>query len=99
MKKFQALLLALVCVCLSFQQARATPESQAAVLLLLIEPGARAIAMGESYVAISDDATASYFNPAALAGQTRSRSISPTASGSRNWPTICPMNSWLMRSR
>lgn len=71
MKKFQALLLALVCVCLSFQQARATPESQAAVLLLLIEPGARAIAMGESYVAISDDATASYFNPAALAGQTK----------------------------
>ena len=71
MKKLYALLLAGVCVCFSFQQATATPESQAAVLLLLIEPGARAIAMGESYVAISDDATASYFNPAALAGQTK----------------------------
>ena len=54
----------------SVKPAQATPESQAAVLLLLIEPGARAIAMGESYVAIADDATASYFNPAALAGQT-----------------------------
>ena len=35
--------------------AQATPESQAAVLLLLIEPGARAIGMGETYVAIADD--------------------------------------------
>ena len=51
----------------------ATPESRAAVLFLLIEPGARAIGMGESYVAIADDATASYFNPAALAGQTDSK--------------------------
>ncbi|NKB70615.1 MAG: PorV/PorQ family protein [Candidatus Latescibacteria bacterium] len=50
---------------------QATPESRAAVLFLLIEPGARAIGMGESYVAIADDATASYFNPAALAGQQR----------------------------
>ena len=79
MKKFYALLLAGVCVCLSFQQARATPENhidfdwgkEAAVLLLLTEPGARAIAMGESYVAISDDATVNYFNPATLAGQTK----------------------------
>ena len=51
------------------QPAAATPESRAAVLFLLIEPGARASGMGESYVAIADDATASYFNPAALAGQ------------------------------
>lgn len=52
-------------------QVAATPESRAAVLFLLIEPGARASGMGESYVAIADDATASYFNPAALYGQTR----------------------------
>jgi hypothetical protein len=52
-------------------QAAATPESRAAVLFLLIEPGARASGMGESYVAIADDATASYFNPAALYGQTK----------------------------
>ncbi|SVE36704.1 uncharacterized protein METZ01_LOCUS489558, partial [marine metagenome] len=53
------------------QPVAATPESQAAVLFLLIEPGARASGMGESYVAIADDATASYFNPAALSGQER----------------------------
>ncbi len=49
----------------------ATPESRAAVLFLLVEPGARAQGMGECHVAIADDATASYYNPAALAGQQR----------------------------
>jgi hypothetical protein len=58
-------------LCHGVSPAGATPESRAAVLFLLIEPGARAIAMGESYVAIADDATASYFNPAALSGQTK----------------------------
>lgn len=48
----------------------ATNESQAAVLLLLIEPGARVGAMGESFVTISEDALATYYNPAGLAGQT-----------------------------
>ena len=38
--------------------AEATPESRAAVLFLLIEPGARASGMGEAYVSIADDATA-----------------------------------------
>ena len=58
-------------VCLGALPASATPESRAGVLFLLIEPGARSHGMGESYVAIADDATASYFNPAALAGQTQ----------------------------
>lgn len=49
--------------------AHATNESQAAVLLLLIEPGARVGAMGESFVTISEDALATYYNPAGLAGQ------------------------------
>lgn len=51
-------------------RAQATNESQAAVLFLLIEPGARAAGLGESFVTI-DDVTASYFNPAGLAGQTQ----------------------------
>ena len=68
--KLLCLLLAGACISATAQQAAATSESRAAVLFLLIEPGARSIAMGESYVAIADDATASYFNPAALAGQT-----------------------------
>ncbi|MEE3334838.1 MAG: PorV/PorQ family protein, partial [Candidatus Latescibacterota bacterium] len=65
-----ALLMAAMLCGVVVERAEATPESRAAVLFLLIEPGARAIGMGESYVAIADDATASYFNPAALAGQT-----------------------------
>ena len=48
--------------------ASATSESRATVIFLLIKPDARAIAMGEAYVAVDDNA--SYFNPAALAGQT-----------------------------
>ncbi|MFT5376601.1 MAG: hypothetical protein ACI906_003438 [Candidatus Latescibacterota bacterium] len=73
MKKISAVLLAGLCLFATTEKATATPESRAAVLFLLIEPGARAIGMGESYVAIADDATASYFNPAALAGQTQKK--------------------------
>ena len=73
MKKLTTLTMVGLCLCMMPIEAQATPESRAAVLFLLIEPGARAIAMGESYVAIADDATASYFNPAALSGQTRKK--------------------------
>ena len=71
MRATLTLLLAAACVSGAASRAVATPESRAGVLFLLIEPGARASGMGETYVAIADDATASYFNPAALAGQTR----------------------------
>jgi hypothetical protein len=40
--------------------------SRAGVLFLMIAPGARASGMGESFVAVADDATASYWNPAGL---------------------------------
>ena len=40
--------------------------SNAAVLFLRIAPGARPAALGESYVAIADDATATHWNPAGL---------------------------------
>ncbi len=43
--------------------------SQAAVLFLMISPGARAAGMGEAFVAMADDATAAYWNPAGLAFQ------------------------------
>ncbi|MFH1008627.1 MAG: PorV/PorQ family protein [Candidatus Latescibacterota bacterium] len=52
-----------------FREAEATNESQAAVLMLLIEPGARVGGMGGSFVTISEDALATYYNPAGLAGQ------------------------------
>lgn len=69
MKHFCAVLLLGAAILASAERAAATAESRAAVLFLLIEPGARSHAMGESYVAIADDGTASYFNPAALSGQ------------------------------
>ena len=42
-------------------------QSQAGLIYLLISPGARAVGMGESFVATADDATATYWNPAGLA--------------------------------
>ncbi len=44
--------------------------SQASVLFLLISPGARPSGMGESFVAVADDATAIFWNPGGLAFQT-----------------------------
>ncbi|MBN2541520.1 PorV/PorQ family protein [bacterium] len=41
-------------------------RSRAGVLFLLIGPGARPTGMGEAFVAIADDATAAYWNPAGL---------------------------------
>ncbi|MBU8934686.1 MAG: PorV/PorQ family protein [candidate division Zixibacteria bacterium] len=40
--------------------------SSASALFLRIAPGARAAAMGESFVAVADDATTTYWNPAGL---------------------------------
>ncbi len=40
--------------------------SDAAMLFLRIAPGARAAGLGEAFVAIADDATASHWNPAGL---------------------------------
>lgn len=45
--------------------------SEAAVLSLMISPGARAAGMGEAFVALADDATATFWNPAGLAFQYR----------------------------
>ncbi len=44
--------------------------SQASVLFLLISPGARSAGMGEAFVALADDASATFWNPAGLAFQT-----------------------------
>lgn len=56
--------LALILI-LSFSFAAAATNTGA--VWLLIAPGARAEAMGEAQVAITDDAYASYYNPAGLA--------------------------------
>ncbi len=39
---------------------------QSAVLFLMIHPGARPTGMGETFAALSDDPTATYYNPAGL---------------------------------
>jgi hypothetical protein len=49
--------------------ASAFAVSKAAVLSLMIAPGARAAGMGEAFVSVADDATATYWNPAGLAFQ------------------------------
>ncbi len=58
-------------------RAVATPESHAAANFLLFAPSARAAGMGNAYVAIADDANATYYNPAALASL-KIRSLSTT---------------------
>lgn len=69
---FTLFLIAVLCIGVS-GKASATNESQAGVLFLLVEPGAKQAGMGEAYSAISDDATAGYYNPAGLAFQDRSK--------------------------
>lgn len=49
--------------------AYAVTVSQAAVLFLMISPGARPGGMGESFVAVADDATATWWNSAGLGFQ------------------------------
>ncbi len=67
MKKIFAFLIALTMMTGVAEQSFAV--SEAAVLFLMISPGARASGMGEAFVAISDDATAVFWNPAGLAFQ------------------------------
>jgi hypothetical protein len=72
MKRF-TLIAALAALASMPVTAYATNESQAAVLFLLIEPGARQAGMGEAFSAISDDASAGYYNPAGLAYQDKNK--------------------------
>ncbi|MEW5925523.1 MAG: hypothetical protein AB1746_16195, partial [Candidatus Zixiibacteriota bacterium] len=51
---------------ISFSANAYAQISSAAVLFLRIAAGARAAGMGEAYVAIADDATATHWNPAGL---------------------------------
>lgn len=62
-KRLTVLLLALIILL----PAALTAQSRAAVLVLLIEPGARPGALGGAYVAQVDDAFSSYWNPGAMA--------------------------------
>jgi hypothetical protein len=64
------LLITLVLFSMAFYpMAESFAVSEAAALFLMISPGARAAGMGEAFVALADDATAVYWNPAGLAFQ------------------------------
>ncbi|HOC89567.1 MAG TPA: UPF0164 family protein, partial [bacterium] len=67
MKNVFKSLIAAAVVLVSVAPALAVSES--AVLFLQISPGARAAGMGEAFVALADDATAVYYNPAGLGFQ------------------------------
>ncbi len=58
---------ALVSVFLLLPASQAFAVAEAGVPSLIIPPGARPNGMGEAFVAIADDATASWWNPAGLA--------------------------------
>jgi long-subunit fatty acid transport protein len=57
-------ILVVVCSALGFSEALAVGE--AAAPSLIISPSARAWGLGQSYVAVADDATAMYWNPGGL---------------------------------
>jgi opacity protein-like surface antigen len=61
------LLGAVVTVLLILPAAQAFAVAEAGVPSLIIPPGARPNGMGETFVAIADDATAAWWNPAGLA--------------------------------
>lgn len=63
--KIVTLILTLAMVAMIGVEAKAD-ISNAAVLFLRIAPGARAAGMGEAFVAVADDATATHWNPAGL---------------------------------
>jgi len=64
MRKSFTILIAAVIVLASHVNSYAV--SEAAVLFLRIAAGARAAGMGEAFVAVADDATATHWNPAGL---------------------------------
>jgi len=65
MKRLTLTAAVLGAVAFPWQQAHAV--SEAAVIWLLISPGSRPAGMGEAFVAMADDASATWWNPAGLA--------------------------------
>ncbi|SYZ73995.1 conserved exported hypothetical protein [Candidatus Zixiibacteriota bacterium] len=65
MRKLVVLLIVAVMIMLGAVESYANVSS-AAVLFLRIAAGARAAGMGEAFVAVADDATATHWNPAGL---------------------------------
>ncbi len=64
-------LIALAGVLFAAASANAVSEGAPASIAPLLTPNARAAGMGQSFVAIADDATAAFWNPGGLAWQTK----------------------------
>lgn len=67
MKKYVVMASIVLVMLIAAQQVCAV--SEAALLFLLISPGARSAGMGEAFVAVANDASAVFWNPAGLAYQ------------------------------
>lgn len=67
--KRSLLFILIPCLLLAAGGVQAASVSQATMLYLKIAPGARPTGMGEAYVAIADDATATWWNPGGLGFQ------------------------------
>jgi len=67
MKKYIVFAAMVLVLLIAAQQVFAV--SEAALLFLLISPGARSAGMGEAFVAVANDASAVFWNPAGLAHQ------------------------------
>ncbi len=74
MKSRKLLVLATVVLALCTAASSFADISNTAVLFLRIAPGARAAGMGEAFVAIADDASATHWNPAGLGASSLSGS-------------------------
>lgn len=66
MRDFRSPILAACCLLLLLTADAVCGVSDAAVLFLRIAPAARSAGMGEAFVAVSDDASATHWNPAGL---------------------------------
>jgi len=80
--KQTTVLVILIAMCVTIIASTAEAVSNAAVLYLRVAAGARPAGMGEAFVAIADDATATYWNPAGLgnaplAGRLEINSVPP----------------------
>ncbi|MBN1163526.1 MAG: PorV/PorQ family protein [Candidatus Krumholzibacteriota bacterium] len=64
-------MLAAVILMIAMLSSHSLAQGEAGASSLIIPPGARANAMGQCYVAVSDDATGIWWNPAGLAVQNR----------------------------
>jgi hypothetical protein len=62
---FQKTIVSAALLCLTLASG-AYPIGQSAVITLVFPPGARATGLGEAFVGLADDASATYFNPAGL---------------------------------